>query len=211
MPKTTRLADYAVPDFLIRTVELDVDIQSSYAKISSRLKIARNTKAKNKNAPLFLNGEMQKLVSVAVNGRELAKKEYRLTPHDLTIPALPDRATVEIVSTHDPYKNTSLSGFYASGPMLSTQCESEGFRRITYYPDRPDVMAKFRVTLHADKKKYPVLLANGNLVKKGGEGKGRHYAVWEDPFPKPCYLFAMVAGKLDRLRPALKPNHAARF
>ena len=196
--KETLLADYEVPAFLIRSVELDIDIQPKHAKVSSRLQIARNPKAKNAKAPLFLNGEAQKLLSITVDGRVLKKNEYKLTPHDLTISSMPDKAIVEITSTHDPYNNTTLSGLYASGSMLSTQCESEGFRRITYYPDRPDVMAKFRVTIHADKKKYPVLLANGNLIKKGNEGKARHFAVWEDPFAKPCYLFAMVAGALDK-------------
>ncbi len=195
-PKETRLADYTVPAFLIKKVDLDVDIQDDYATVSSRLQMVRNPQACV--APLFLNGEEQTLVSIAVNGRELGKKEYKLTAHGLTIAAMPDKAVVEIVSTHNPYTNTALSGFYASGSMLSTQCEAEGFRRITYYPDRPDVMAKCCVTLHADKKKYPVLLANGNLQAIGDEGKNRHFAIWEDPFPKPCYLFAMVAGKLDK-------------
>jgi aminopeptidase N len=202
--KETLLADYQVPDFLVRRVDLDVDIQNKFVTVSSRLKIARNAKSKNKKAPLFLNGEAQKLISVSVDGRKLNKREYKLTPHDLTIPDMPDKAVVEIVSTHDPYNNTTLSGFYASGPMLSTQCEAEGFRRITYYPDRPDVMAKFRVTIHADKKKYPVLLANGNLLKSGKEGSSRHFALWQDPFPKPCYLFAMVAGKLDKRTSSFK-------
>jgi len=198
MSKEIRLADYVVPAFLVKKVDLDVDIQTDQATISARLQLVRNPKAKDKRAPLFLNGEDQKLISVKMNGRLLTKKEYKLTPRDLTIPGLPDKAILEIVSTHNPYKNTTLSGFYASGSMLSTQCEAEGYRRITYYPDRPDVMAKFNVTLHADKKKYPVLLANGNLVAVGSEGKDRHFAIWEDPFPKPCYLFAMVAGKLEK-------------
>jgi aminopeptidase N len=202
--KEILLADYKAPTFLVRTVDLDVDIQPDHAKISSRMTIVRNPKSSDKKAPFFLNGEAQKLVSVTVNGKVWTAKQYKLTPHDLTLEGLPDKATVELVSTHDPYKNTTLSGFYASGSMLSTQCEAEGFRRITYYPDRPDVMAKFRVTLHADKKKYPVLLANGNLIKKGAEGKKRHYALWEDPFPKPCYLFAMVAGKLDKVATRFK-------
>jgi aminopeptidase N len=196
--KEVCLADYEVPAFLIEKVDLDVDIQKDHAKVSSRLKIKRNPKSKNKKAPLFLNGEAQKLVGVSVDGRALAKKEYKLTPHGLTILSMPDKAVVEIVSTHDPYNNTALSGLYSSGPMLSTQCEAEGFRRITYYPDRPDVMANFRVTIHADKKKYPVLLANGNLIEAGDEGSSRHFAIWEDPFPKPCYLFAMVAGKMEK-------------
>ncbi len=196
--RETRLSDYEVPAFLVKKVALDVDIQKDHAKVSSRLKVARNPKSKNKKAPLFLNGEAQKLVSIAVDGRALSKKEYTFTPHSLILHAVPDHAVIDIVSTHDPYHNTALSGLYASGNMLSTQCEAEGFRRITYYPDRPDVMAKFRVTIHADKKKYPVLLANGNLIESGKEGATRHFAVWEDPFPKPCYLFAMVAGKLEK-------------
>lgn len=196
--KEIRLADYEVPAFLVKDVELDVDIQKDHAKVSSRLTLARNPKARNKKAPLFLNGEAQKLLSVHVNKKALGKKDYTLTPYGLTIPNLPNKATVEIVSTNDPYANTTLSGLYASGSMLSTQCEAEGFRRFTYYPDRPDVMATFTVTIHADKKKYPVLLANGNLLAVGDEGAGRHFAIWEDPYPKPCYLFAMVAGKLDK-------------
>jgi aminopeptidase N len=198
MTKETLLADYTPPAFLIGKADLDIDIQKDFAKISSRLEIARNANAKNKKAPLFLNGETQELISISVDGRALSKKEYKLTPRDLTIPAVPDKAAIEIVSTHNPYANTTLQGLYASGPMLSTQCEAEGFRRMTYFQDRPDVMSSFRVTIHADKKKYPVLLANGNLMRSGNEGASRHFAVWEDPVPKPCYLFAMVAGKLDK-------------
>jgi len=197
-----RLADYTAPDFLIKNVALDVDIQADHAKVSSRLEIKRNTK--NKKAALVLQGETQKLLSVKLNGKTLSAKNYRRTAHDLSIPNMPDKAVLEIVSTHNPYTNTALSGLYAAGPMLCTQCEAEGFRRITYYPDRPDVMANFRVTIHADKKKYPVLLANGNLVGAGGEDNARHFAIWEDPHPKPCYLFAMVAGKLDKVTDCFK-------
>lgn len=199
------LADYLPPDFLIDQVVLDVDIQADRAIVRSRLEIRRNPQGKKARAPLVLQGEIQKVLSVKLEGRSLSEgKDYRLSPHDMTIPAMPEKAVLEIVSEHNPYKNTALSGFYASGPMLCTQCEAEGFRRITYYLDRPDVMAKFRVTLHADKKKYPVLLANGNLMESGNEAKGRHFATWEDPFPKPCYLFAMVAGKLDKATDSFK-------
>ena len=197
--KEVLLSDYAVPDFLVKRVDLDFDIKPNLAQVSSRLEVRRNPKSKNKKAPLFLNGETQKLVSIKLNGKILGAKDYHLTPESLTIPGIKDKATLEIVSTHNPWKNTALSGLYASGPMLCTQCESQGFRRITYYPDRPDVMAKFRVTIHADRKKYPVLLSNGNLVASGKEGKGRHWATWDDPHPKPCYLFAMVAGKLEKV------------
>ncbi len=197
--KEVRLADYTVPAFLIVHVEMDVEIHADHARVATRLEVRRNPASKDKKAPLVLQGEEQKLIRVAVDGNELTKQGYRLTPHTLTIPSMPDSAVLEITSTHNPYANTALSGLYASGPMVSTQCEPEGFRRITYYLDRSDVMAIFRVTIHADKKKYPVLLANGNLVAVGEEPHGRHFAVWEDPHPKPSYLFAMVAGKLDKV------------
>jgi aminopeptidase N len=202
--KEIYLADYTVPDFLISTVTLDIDIQHDHARVTSKLEVRRNPKSKNRYAPLVLQGEAQKLVSVTLAGKTLSKKDYRLTEHDLTITHMPDKARLEILSTHSPYKNTSLQGLYLSGAMLSTQCEAEGFRRITYYPDRPDVMAKFRVTIHADQKKYPVLLANGNLIAEGKEPKGRHFATWEDPHLKPCYLFAMVAGRLDKVTDSFK-------
>ncbi|MGE3769887.1 MAG: aminopeptidase N [Bdellovibrionales bacterium] len=194
------LKDYKPYPFQLGRVELDVDIQPKLARVSSRIEVMRNPKSKDKKAALHLDGEALTLESVTVNGKKLAPKQYTATPHGLTIPGIGAKAVVEIVCTHDPYNNTSLFGLYKSGNMLSTQCESEGFRRITYYPDRPDVMARFTVTIHADKKNFPVLLSNGNLIKSGSEGKGRHYAVWQDPFPKPAYLFAMVAGKLDRVQ-----------
>jgi len=211
MPKSKEifLKDYKAPAFLMGRVAMDIDIQKDHAKVTTRMEARRNPKGA-KNAPLLLQGEAQKLLSVSVNGKKLSSRDYKLTPHDLAIPGLPPKAVVEIVSTHNPYKNTTLSGLYASGAMLSTQCEAEGFRRITYYPDRSDVMAKFTVTIHADRKKFPVLLANGNLVKKASEGKHRHYAVWEDPFPKPCYLFAMVAGKLDKVATRFKTKSGRR-
>ncbi|MER2520542.1 MAG: aminopeptidase N [Bdellovibrionales bacterium] len=199
--KEILLADYRPPEFLIDHVTLDVNICSDKAIVKSRLEIRRNAQSKKNKAPLVLQGEIQKAVEVALDGKRLVEgKDYRLTEHDLTIHTMPANAVLDIASEHTPYANTALSGFYASGPMLCTQCEAEGFRRITYYLDRPDVMAKFKVTLHADKKKYPVLLANGNLLGAGDEPKGRHFATWEDPFPKPCYLFAMVAGKLDKVK-----------
>ena len=194
-----RLADYTPPAFLIDHVEMDVEILENLARVSTRLEIRRNPAAKDATAPLVLQGEEQKLIRVTRDGHEITAQGYHLTPHTLTIPGMPDSAVLEITSTHNPYANTALSGLYGSGPMVSTQCEPEGFRRITYYLDRSDVMAVFRVTIHADRKKYPVLLANGNLIATGDEPQGRHFAVWEDPHPKPCYLFAMVAGKLDKV------------
>jgi len=193
------LKDYRSPLYHIDQVTLDIDIQDYVTRVSSKLEIRRQPKDKNKKAPLVLQGESQTLVSLHVNGKALDKKNYRLTKSDLTIQGLPAKALLEIVSTHNPYTNTTLSGLYASGSMLSTQCEAEGFRRISYYQDRPDVMARFHVTIHGDRTKHPVLLANGNLVAAGKEPNNRHFATWQDPHPKPCYLFAMVAGKLDKV------------
>ena len=197
--KETRFADYTPPAFLVDHVDLDFDIQDKFTRVRSRLKLRRNPAAKNKKAPLVLNGEAQKLLDVKLNGKKLSPKDYQLTPRTLVIKNMPNKPHVEIENTIEPQKNTSLSGLYTAGPMLCTQCESEGFRRITYYPDRPDVLATFTVTIHADKKHYPALLSNGNRIKAGAEGKGRHFTTWKDPFPKPCYLFALVAGKLDKV------------
>ena len=193
------LKDYTPPDFLVDRVTLDIDIRADHAKVSASLHLRRNPASKKRKAPLVLQGETQKLLSLSLDGKAIPAAGYKLTDKDLTIPAMPDSAVLEIVSTHNPFRNTALSGLYASGPMLCTQCEAEGFRRIMFYPDRPDVMAKFFVTIHADAKTYPVLLANGNLIATGEEPAGRHFATWEDPFPKPCYLFAMVAGRLDKV------------
>ncbi len=197
---TTYLADYKAPDFLVDAVELDFDLSLARTQVRSNLRVRRNPDSKNKKAPLFLHGEGLKLLLVCVNGISLTKQNYELTEKGLSIPFVPDEALIEIENTNEPAKNTALSGLYKAGPMLCTQCESEGFRRITFFPDRPDVQSIFRVTLHAEKKEFPVLLSNGNLVKKGKEGKTRHYAIWEDPFRKPCYLFALVAGKMDKKR-----------
>ena len=193
------LADYRVPSFLFGDVTLDIDLRDDHARVASRLVVHRNRKSREKRADLVLQGEAQKLISVHVNGKDIKSKDCRLSAHDLTICNLPARAVIDIVSVNNPYTNTTLSGLYASGSMLSTQCEAEGFRRITYFQDRPDVMANFCVTLHGDRTKHPVLLANGNLVASGKEGGNRHFATWKDPHPKPCYLFAMVAGRLDKV------------
>ena len=150
--KETLLSDYTVPDFLVAEVALDVDISNDHARVTSRMELRRNPKSKTQKAPLFLNGETQRVISVTLNGRALSIKEYKLTEHGMIIANMPSKAKLEIISTHNPYKNTALSGLYASGPMLCTQCEAEGFRRISYYPDRPDVMSMFTVTIHADKK-----------------------------------------------------------
>ena len=203
-PETIYLKDYTPSAFLIDTVELDVAVFDEYTRVSSRLAMRRNAVAADVSAPLVLDGQALALESVAVDGRLLDAAEYTLDAEHLTIPGTPDAFVLETVVSIRPQDNTTLSGFYVSKDGCFTQCEAEGFRRITFFIDRPDVMARYTTTLHADKSRYPVLLANGNLVDSGDEashygGAPRHWAKWVDPFPKPSYLFAMVAAKLDVL------------
>src|SRR5688572_16544721 len=208
-PQAIHLKDYTPPAFLVSHVELDVDIVDGRATVRSTLKVARNPAHPVPGAPLVLDGEDLELVSVAIDGRALAAAEYRLDEASLAIPNAPEAFCLEAVVRFDPWKNTKLEGLYATKAGLVTQCEAQGFRHITYFIDRPDVMARYAVTLCADKARFPRLLANGNLVAAGegqpqewfaaGSATARHWARWEDPFPKPCYLFAMVAAELDLL------------
>jgi len=198
-PKTVYLKDYTPPAFLISTIALDVDIREDHALVRATLALARNPKAVDAQAPLVLDGEEIELVSVALDGRTLAPGEYELAEEGLIIARVPQRFTLETVARIHPGKNTRLEGLYASTNGYFTQCEAQGFRRITWFIDRPDVMARYTNTIHADRERYPVLLSNGNLVAAGEEAGGRHWAKWQDPFPKPSYLFAMVAAKLEML------------
>ena len=201
-PKTIFLKDYTPPAFLISTVELEVEIRDEDAIVRARLMLARNPDATDKAAPLVLNGDELTLQSIAIDGRKLKDGEYSVDAAKLTIAGAPDSFKLETVVTIVPQKNTKLEGLYATKAGFVTQCEAEGFRRITWFLDRPDVMAKYTVTVRADKAKYPVLLSNGNLVGSGEQRGGRHWAKFVDPHPKPCYLFAMVAAKLDMLEDA---------
>ena len=198
-PKTIYLKDYTPPAFLISTIALDVDIRDDHALVRATLALARNPKAADAHAPLLLDGDEIELESVALDGRVLAPGDYRLGEESLCIDKVPERFTLETVSRIRPQKNTRLEGLYASGSGFVTQCEAQGFRRITWFIDRPDVMARYTNTIHAERERHPVLLSNGNLVATGEEAGGRHWAKWEDPFPKPSYLFAMVAAKLEKL------------
>ena len=198
-PQTIYLKDYTPPAFLISAVDLDFDLHADHAQVRARLSVARNPKGADPQAPLVLDGEELEPVSVAIDGGALEAGEYAVDEQHLTIAAVPERFTLETVTRIHPRRNTKLMGLYGSKDGLFTQCEAEGFRRITWFIDRPDVMAKYTVTIHADRETHPVLLSNGNLVDQGDDGGGRHRVRWEDPFPKPCYLFAMVAAKLDRL------------
>jgi aminopeptidase N len=198
-PQIVRLQDYTPPAFLIDTVHLHVDIRDDHVRVHARLAARRNPASPDRQAPLVLDGDELVHESVAIDGRTPADGEITLEPHRLVIHRVPDAFLCETVVRIDPYRNTKLMGFFQSKDGLFSQCEAEGFRRITWFPDRPDVMARYTVSLHADRKRFPVLLSNGNLVAHGTEGDGRHWAKWEDPFPKPCYLFAMVAAQLDVL------------
>jgi aminopeptidase N len=187
-----RREDYLAPAYWIRTVELTLDLDAAKTIVASKLAIERN--AEQPLQPLRLHGEDLNLLRVLVDGQSVS---FRHEDGMLVIDApAADAFTLEIRNTISPEKNTQLSGLYASGSGLFTQCEAEGFRRITYFLDRPDVMAVYTVTLRGDKKKYPVLLSNGNLVEQGELDGGRHFARWHDPFPKPSYLFALVAADL---------------
>src|SRR5262245_46749994 len=192
-----RLQDYRAPDWLVETVELDVSLHPTATRVRARLKLTPNPQAAAP-APVVLDGDELKLVALSIDGEPLSGERYTVTPDRLTIPQPPHRSFLLTIETVlDPSANTQLMGLYRSGTTYCTQCEADGFRRITYYPDRPDVMAVFTTRIEADKSEYPVLLANGNPVPAGDvPGTNRHFVVWHDPFPKPSYLFAMVGGDL---------------
>jgi aminopeptidase N len=196
-PHLVRRADYAPPAFLVDEIALDVDIAKPWATVRAKLRVRRNPRGPG--GPLVLSGEHLEFLGASIDGHPLSAEAFVLSERSLTLTGVPDAFVLETAGRLDPWKNTRLEGLYATRDGLVTQCEAEGFRKITWFPDRPDVMAKYRVRIHAPKDDFPHLLANGNLVASGEEGDGRHWAEWEDPFPKPSYLFAMVAAKLDLL------------
>jgi aminopeptidase N len=194
-PQPVRLADYRPPAYLIDAVRLEFALEPSATRVRSKLTIRR---AGEKPEPLRLDGEGLKSIALAIDGRALDASEYAIDAEGLTIPVVPAGFTLESEVEIDPAANTALMGLYISGGRFCTQCEAEGFRRITWYPDRPDVLSKFTVRIEADAA-YVHLLSNGNLAASGDLTDNRHFAEWEDPFPKPAYLFALVAGELDVL------------
>ena len=194
-PHTIYLKDYSQPAYWITDVDLVFDLEEAQTLVTSTLRVCKNETILGEH-PLLLQGEELALESIAIDGRLLEAAEYAVTDTDLTIHAIPDTCTLQIKTIIRPQENTSLEGLYKSSGNFCTQCEAEGFRKITYFLDRPDVMAKFSTTIFADKEKYPVLLSNGNPAGSGEEAGGRHWCKWEDPFKKPCYLFALVAGDL---------------
>ena len=194
-PAPVRLADYRAPAFLIETVDLDIKLDPTLTRVTARLALKPNGTAAE---ALTLVGDALALISIRLDGTTLAPERYQATPDQLTIPNVPAGPfTVEIVTEIDPTANTKLMGLYRTGSAYCTQCEAEGFRRITYFLDRPDVLAVYTMRIEAEKEEAPILLGNGNLVESGTVvGTDRHFAIWHDPFPKPSYLFAMVAGDL---------------
>jgi aminopeptidase N len=196
---TIFLKDYTPPPFLVDTVQLDFDFQSDGVLVTASLAIRRNPAASKANVALILDGDELQTVAVAIDGVVLASNSYVVDAATLTIDNVPDAFELRTVVQIRPDKNTRLSGMYRSADGYFTQCEAEGFRRITWFADRPDVMSRYTVTIHADRESLPVLLSNGNPIASGIEASGRHWARWEDPYPKPCYLFALVAARLELL------------
>ncbi|MGI9538147.1 MAG: aminopeptidase N, partial [Desulfocapsaceae bacterium] len=194
--KTIQRSDYQPPGFLVDTIDLLFRLDEQCTIVTARSKINKNTEHENNNEDIVLYGENLELVKVSIDGEEIDSGRMVVTENELQILHVPDRFDLEIITTINPLANTSLSGLYLSSSIFCTQCEAEGFRRITYYPDRPDVLARFSTRIEADQKKYPVLLSNGNLEDEGTLENGFHFAQWRDPFPKPSYLFALVAGDL---------------
>ncbi len=197
-PQTIHLKDYKPVPYLIESVHFDFALDPQATRVASRLVMAPNPASSENNAPLILHGEKIALRSVAIDGKPLAPSGYSVSDTALTIAAVPQRSfTLELVTVCNPSANTELSGLYMSSGMYCTQCEAEGFRRITYFYDRPDVMTRYTVRIEAPTQQFPVLLSNGNPAEAGEiAGTERHFAVWNDPFPKPSYLFALVAGDL---------------
>jgi len=198
-PHAIRLEDYRAPAYWVDQVELEFELAAQLTRVSARLQVRRNLETATADTALVLDGQQLKLKSIAIDGRPLAPTEYELAADSLSIASVPASFVLETVCEISPEQNTALEGLYASGNMLCTQCEAQGFRRITYFPDRPDVMSRYRVRLSADKQRYPVLLCNGNPVEQGELDDGRHFVLWEDPSLKPSYLFALVAGDLRHI------------
>jgi aminopeptidase N len=193
------LKDYTPYPFTVSAVHLTVELDPAQTKVTARSSFRRNPAAENQQAALELDGEHLELISVALDGRRLAAEKYIFADGTLRIEAVPEQFELEIATRIAPASNTALEGLYLSSGNYCTQCEAEGFRRITCWPDRPDVMAVFTVTVIGPQATCPVLLSNGNLLEQGALDDGRHFAVWHDPFPKPSYLFALVAGQLVRI------------
>ncbi len=195
-PQMIYLKDYQVPDYLIDETHLTFELFEDHSLVHAQLVMRRNPLCSGALPVLQLDGQQLELLSVALDGQTLGEGDYQLSDSHLSLQPAGDSFVIDTSVRIHPESNTALEGLYKSGSMFCTQCEAEGFRKITYYLDRPDVMSRFTTTLSAEQHRYPVLLSNGNPIASGPEEGGRHWATWEDPFMKPAYLFALVAGDL---------------
>jgi len=204
--KTIFLKDYKPPQFLIDKVNLQIDLFEKWTSVKTTMKFRHNPKVKQKNKILELSGKNLELKKVFLNDIELKKTQYEIDDYKLKILNVPKKFILTTYVRIKPHKNTELEGLYKSGSIFCTQCESEGFRKITFFLDRPDVMSIYETTISADEKFYPVLLSNGNMIDDGKLKNGRHWVKWEDPFPKPSYLFALVAGNLMNIEDTFRTS-----
>ena len=192
-PQTVYLKDYSAPAYQVQQIDLVFELGEDFTLVTNTAQYQRQS---SPASPLVLDGQDLELISISLDGKALAQDTYQVNDSQLTIPQVPEQFSLTLVTRIYPQKNTSLEGLYQSSGNFCTQCEAQGFRKITYYQDRPDVMSVFSTNIIADKQKYPVLLSNGNLMDTGELADGRHWALWKDPFHKPAYLFALVAGNL---------------
>ncbi|MGE5103611.1 MAG: aminopeptidase N [Betaproteobacteria bacterium] len=200
-PKTRRRADYRPPAYVVDDIALEFDLDPDVTTVTAAYAFRRNPAAlpQDRRVPLVLDGEQQDDLRVTLDGRALTRERMLVDASSLTIVDAPERGALTVATRIAPAENAALEGLYVSSGVFCTQCEPEGFRRMTYFLDRPDVLARYRVTLRADRARCPTLLSNGNLAASGELADGRHFATWQDPFPKPTYLFALVAGDLASL------------
>ena len=196
-PETKYLKDYTPLEYLVDSVDLIFDIREEFCLVSSTVSGHKNPLSPVRDQSFCCNGRNLALLSISLYGNSLTSDEYEVDKENLIVKGVPDEFVIKIETKIYPHKNTALEGLYKSGDMYCTQCEAQGFRRITYFPDRPDIMSRYTTKIIADCDLYPVLLSNGNRIDKGTLDGNRHWVQWEDPFKKPCYLFALVAGNLS--------------
>ncbi len=193
-PRSTYLKDYRPPNYLVDSIDLRFELEPEDTAVTARMSVRRNPAGAG--GALWLDGEAMELVSLRLDGLDVDAGDYEVRADGLELRNVPEQFELEVLTRIAPARNTALEGLYVSSAMFCTQCEAQGFRHITYFPDRPDVMARYSTTILADQARYPVLLSNGNPVDGGEMADGRHWVRWEDPYPKPSYLFALVAGDL---------------
>jgi len=205
-PQTIYLKDYRPPQFLIDTVDLHIDLAEEWTTVKAELNFRENPASAENSKTLVLNGHKMELMAVILDNVELTQDQYQVDESQLTINDVPEKFVLSTEVRIQPQNNTELEGLYKSSKLFCTQCESEGFRKITYFLDRPDVMSLYSTTIFANQQLYPVMLSNGNLLDSGKLTDGRHWVKWEDPFPKPAYLFALVAGDLLHIEDSFRTS-----